>query len=271
MPLPRPLNFLLLCLGLLVLQQALSAAVAREVWHDLSPMMRMFFAAALLAGIVHALVLLAQLPGALRWRPRGIKRPSVEMLLERRRIGRELHDRVGAQLVNALALNDASDARQSEQRAILEHGLLELRFIVDNMDDANHTLADHFSQLRSRVQPALHRQGIALDWEDSSDHLPGAPHSPLLVLIAQEALSNVIQHSQATRVSVSVTRATNPLSWRMEIADNGKGMPRANGHAIGGAGLKGIYQRVLEAGGQVELLRPPEGGTCLRVTLPDMQ
>lgn len=266
---PRPLNFLLICLGLLQLQLALSLLLAVKVWHHLGTTEKTLLGIALFAGIVHSFVLLIQLPQALRWRPRRSKRLSLEVLRERRRIARELHDRVGPQLVSALALIDPLDDGQAAQRAVLEHGLLELRLLVDNMEEAPGTLVEQLAKVRHRMQPVLQRQGIVLDWNTSAANSLSAPRNPMLALIAQEALSNVLQHANATRVRVLVSRSTRPAGWTMEIVDNGDGLPQGNGQAADGSGLKGMRERVLAAGGQVHLLRPADGGTCVRVSVPD--
>ena len=263
----RPVNFLFLCLGLLLLQQVLCIIGIAQVWQELGNTQRLVFGAALLVGVGHSVLLLVQLPRALRWRPRRGQRVHPEMLRERRRIARELHDRVGAQLVNALALVNPADANHSAQRAILEHGLLELRLLVDGMDDPEGTLADHLSQLRYRVQPVLEHHGISLEWDAYAASLPGAPDSVLLARVAQEALSNVVQHAQANHVKVSVTRTEVPGSWHIEISDNGRGMPQAQGR--GGNGLKGMQERLQQAGGQLQISHPVLGGTCVSATVPD--
>lgn len=269
MSLPRPINFLLFCLTLLVLQQVLTLDVAYEVWEEMDSVERNIFRVALLVGVLHAIVLLAQMPRALLWKPRRNARPSAGVLRERRRIARELHDRVGAQLVSALALVDPEDPSRADQRAILEHGLLELRLLVDDMNDPASTLADHLAQLRRRMQPVLERRGIVLEWDAYAAHLPGAPRAPVLALVAQEALSNVIQYAHASHVKVTVTRSMSPPSWQIEVVDNGRGMSYAPEATTAGAGLRGMHERMRREGGHLEILQPPEGGTCLRATLLD--
>ncbi len=266
---PRPLNFLLLCLALLVLQQVLSMEVAYQLWRDMGPVEHNVFRAALLTGGVHGLVLLVQLPRALRWRPRRNARPSADVLRERQRIARELHDRVGPQLVSALALIDPANPGQSAQRAILEHGLLELRLLVDDIDDPASTLADHLAHLRRRIQPVMNRCGIALEWDAYAAHLPGAPRTSLLALVAQEALSNVIQHAHATRVKVCLTRSMSPPSWQIEVVDDGQGTSGIGSSDSAGAGLIGMRERIRQTGGRFELLQPALGGTCVRASVPD--
>jgi signal transduction histidine kinase len=267
--LPRPLNFLLLCLGLLLLQQALSSFVAWTLWSRAGPLMHGTWVLVLSTGTVHLVLLLVQLPRAMRWRQRRSVRPSTELRQERQRIARDLHDRVGSQLVNALALFDPAKETDALQRAALEHALLELRLLVDAMGDPDRTLVDQLAQLRYRLQPVLARQGIAIEWEVGAASLPDAPRDPLLAVIAQEALSNVIQHAQATRVRVSLNRLPGSNTWQFEVCDNGRGLPQASADNApqGGFGMSSMRERVRQAGGELQFLPSALGGTCLRVVL----
>lgn len=272
MSLPRPVNFLLLCFGLLFVQQALSTYVTWQLWSPGGRIVHGTMVVALATGGVHALLLFAQLPRALRWRPRRTPRPSAEVTLERQRIARELHDRVGSQLVGALALFGSSQPTAALQREALEHALLELRLLVDTMNDADHTLVDRLAQLRHRLQPVFESQGITSEWDLSAIYLPGAPREPLLAVIAQEALSNVIQHARATRVAVSLQCLPERGIWLFEIRDNGRGLSESAAAVpaarAGGFGLHSMRERARQIGGELHVHSLPLGGTCLEVHLP---
>ena len=265
---PRLIKFLLLCLALLLLEQVFSVYGVWQILAELKLVAGVALTVAVVAGLAHGLLLLAQLTRTLRRLKSSHGRPSAAVLRERRRIARDLHDLVGAPLVSALAMLDPADTRYTAQRAAMEHGLLELRHLVDTMDEEGRTLIAHLAQLRSRVEPALERMGAVLEWDVYAASLPEAPKAPLLALIAQEALSNVIQHSHATHVKVSFARLPDGANWQLEVADNGQGMVRDECDAAAAFGLRGMLERVQAVGGCLEVLQPEQGGTCVRATVP---
>lgn len=103
----RPALFAKVCSALWLLQMGLMGAMAAR-WWGLWTLTRVQLAwcGAALAGatLVLGALLLAQLPRAARWRPRLTPRASAELQAERKRIARDLHDKLGSQLINALAL-----------------------------------------------------------------------------------------------------------------------------------------------------------------------
>ena len=247
-------------------------------------------------------LLLLQLPRALRWRPRLNARPSPEVQHERERIGRDLHDQVGSQLVTAMALLDARDMAHRPALAALEQCMLDVRLLVDSMDGYDDTLADRLARLRHRIQPVLDRRGMQLEWDVHAWPHVGMPvgGSALeLTNIVKEAISNVLQHSDATRLTVSLLHETLPApghaggAWHLRIHDNGRGLAdaaaaadavnAANGviaaaavttvplHAlIKGQGIAGMDRRARSAGGTLALEAGEGGrGLCVHVTVPD--
>lgn len=249
-------------------------------------------------------LLVLQLPRALRWRPRLSARPSPEVQHERERIGRNLHDQVGLQLVTAMALLDANDPAQKPALAALEQCMLDVRLLVDSMDGHDDTLVDRLARLRHRVQPVLDRRGMHLEWDVQAWPDAGMPvgGSALeLTYIAREAISNALQHSGATRLRVSL-RHDSPTgpdgsegAWVLRISDNGKGLaqlpdataplaragglaphlsdePPASPGRFSGQGIAGMDRRARTAGARLTL-EPGEGGQglCVCVTVPDPQ
>jgi len=80
----------------------------------------------------------------------------------------------------------------------------------------------------------------------------------------QEALTNCVRHSRATRVAVSVSRLVDSLN--VTITDDGVGFdPAQRG---GGLGLRGIEERVRELHGVLKIRSAPGAGTTLTMTVP---
>jgi PAS domain S-box-containing protein len=83
----------------------------------------------------------------------------------------------------------------------------------------------------------------------------------IIVMIVQEALTNVQLHAHATRCSVTVTVDGDLVS--IDVTDNGVGVSSPYGF-----GLRLMQERVRRFGGVLELIPGPNGGTSLVVQLP---
>jgi two-component system sensor histidine kinase UhpB len=91
-----------------------------------------------------------------------------------------------------------------------------------------------------------------------------------LFRIAQEAVSNVLRHANASKVSIRLWLADQQI-W-LEVKDNGRGFDIEK--TVGGAvyrkqlGLLGIQERVSLVGGKMEVESAQGSGTCVRVRVP---
>jgi len=220
------------------------------------------------------LLIVVQVPRALQWRPRRNPRPSAELQAERQRIARELHDNVGSQLVSTMGLLEPKLPAHAQALRALEQCLLDLRLVVDSMDSATDSLEDRLARLRHRIQPVLDRRGIQMAWNVHTAEgveTPCAERAQHMVSIVQESLSNMLQHAQATQVKVSLDHDEQQGAWCLEVSDNGRGLPEESSALRAGPsgfGLEGMRNRALQMGGALELSRPEEGGTCIRVVVP---
>jgi signal transduction histidine kinase len=88
--------------------------------------------------------------------------------------------------------------------------------------------------------------------------------------IAQEALTNVVRHAQATTVWVQIE--TNDTFVQLLIRDDGCGFPVRDIIGRTGSnvslGLEGMRERASAIGGQVHIVSDPGQGTAVRVTFP---
>ena len=87
--------------------------------------------------------------------------------------------------------------------------------------------------------------------------------SELFGWIVREAVTNVVRHSAAAECTVTVGATS------VEVLDDGIGLadPDPDPNAGGGRGLRGLQNRVEEAGGSLLLGRGRTGGLRLRVDL----
>jgi len=104
-------------------------------------------------------------------------------------------------------------------------------------------------------------------------HIPRLPESlpphieQGIYRISQEALENVIKHSDATETTLSITIDSQTLI--LEIRDNGTGF-RLNNHELNDhMGLTGMYERAAVLGGLLDVSSEPEQGTRIRLEIPD--
>jgi len=97
----------------------------------------------------------------------------------------------------------------------------------------------------------------------------GGLRDQLIVSLAQELLSNVTQHAQATHVTVTLRRTAKGIVF--EVADDGLGMnPARPREALerGHVGLASIAMRVESLGGSFQLTSSPGEGTRVRSVIP---
>ena len=126
------------------------------------------------------------------------------------------------------------------------------------------------SALRWYLEGVTKRSGIETTLEVRPTPFPRlAPQVETAVFrIVQEALTNVYRHSQATQSSVTLARSARGI--KLEIRDNGKGLPegaiRFRPGSIG-VGIGGMRQRVEEFGGELRL-SAANPGTLVEVNIP---
>jgi signal transduction histidine kinase len=78
---------------------------------------------------------------------------------------------------------------------------------------------------------------------------------------AQEALTNVSKHAQATQVSIDLSMAGGVLS--LEISDNGRGLSPDDLAKARSFGIRGLHERARTVGGWVDLSSGTTGTTMI--------
>jgi two-component system, NarL family, sensor histidine kinase NreB len=82
--------------------------------------------------------------------------------------------------------------------------------------------------------------------------------------IIQEAVTNALKHSGATRIQVRISRSKGKL--KISVEDNGKGLAPVQGRA--GLGLVTMQERAKLLGGRFEIASKPKQGTAVRLEVP---
>jgi signal transduction histidine kinase len=200
--------------------------------------------------------LLASREGLLVSRARLIEATDAE----RRRIARDLHDGLQTRLV-LLAMEAGSAAPEDETAAELGRGLqeaiVELRQLVDGVVPASLTERGLYAaavELTDRMP-----MPVELDFEPLPAELPIGVETAGYFVVS-EAFSNVVKHSRAEELRLSITRPDGSL--RIEVVDDGVG-----GAHLGG-GLRGLADRVDALSGRLVVESPPGGGTRILAEVP---
>jgi signal transduction histidine kinase len=204
---------------------------------------------------------------------------------ERTRWAREIHDEA-IQGIGALRLKLASARDMDEPQT--------LRDAVDAVLEGLGTEIDGLRHLITELRPAalddlgleaalqaLARRAQAIDGLEVKTEIElGEGHGGRLdaelestiYRIAQEALTNVSRHAEASRAVVSVSEREGIV--HVSVTDDGKGLPDASrlgprGDGLeGGFGTSGMRERAELVGGELELLPAPVKGTTVRLTVP---
>ncbi len=193
---------------------------------------------------------------------------SIEM--ERTAIAREIHDDVGGSLT-ALKFDLAWMARHTESA--------EVQARVQGALDTVTAAIEASQRIMHNLRPAILEQGLlaALQWMAAnferrtgtvctlrapSHAAPLGPGVPLVAYrTAQEALTNVAKHAQASRVSIDLSMAGGVLS--LEISDNGCGLTSDDLAKARSFGIRGLHERARTVGGWVDLSSSPAGTTLI--------
>ena len=190
---------------------------------------------------------------------------------ERHRIAQDLHDGVGSQIVNILSSLDSHSPEQLAVALALEQCLADLKMTVDAIDGANDNALEALGRLRYRVQHSLDKLGIRMLWKveicGELEAVRGEQAQQVL-RIAQECLTNVMRHANASTVGVVFRFVPETNSLVLEVRDNGQGIVRNRARRSAGKGLEGMRRRAQTVGGELLISSKTGAGTRVRFTLP---
>ena len=115
------------------------------------------------------------------------------------------------------------------------------------------------------------RTSVACTFRTSHETMQLPSGVPLVAYrTAQEALTNITKHANASRVSIDLSLAGGVLS--LEISDNGVGLRGADLAKARSFGIRGLHERASTVGGWVDLSSSSQGTTLiLSVPLADAQ
>ena len=198
---------------------------------------------------------------------------------EQRRIGRDLHDDLGQRLVGisymchllASTLDSQPSPEAAQARKIAEalnHALALTRSLARGLHPVAiksggllAALADLAERTADIFQIRCDFAGPAVD-----AYLPEAKATHIY-RIAQEAVTNAVNHGKATRIRITLDRQAGQTS--LAVADNGCGMPAKTSSRRRGMGLRIMQYRAGVIEGTLKISSPVGGGTVVTCTVPD--
>jgi signal transduction histidine kinase len=200
---------------------------------------------------------------------------------ERKQISRELHDEVVQNLISINVQLAALGKGATIGHLGMKAEIARTQRLVETSVNAVHRFA---RELRPAVLddlgliPALHafnknlaarkKLRIHLTAFGGVEGLTSEKRTALY-RVAQEALTNVVRHAQATDVRMTI--AEMPGGIRMEVSDNGKSFAvqqAFSGRSPNRLGLIGMRERMEMVGGTLAILSAPVRGTTIRAEVP---
>ena len=196
---------------------------------------------------------------------------------ERKRIASDLHDGVGqtmsAAKINLAALyGDISFSTEEQRNAyekvvtLVDESCKEVRTVSHNMmpnvllkSGLANAIRTFVSQIDGRIiKVNFYSEGLNEKMESNTE--------VVLYRVIQECVNNVIKHSGANHLDISLIKDEEGISATVE--DNGKGFDTSKQETFEGIGLKNIISRIAYLKGTVEWESSPGKGTAVIIHIP---
>lgn len=200
---------------------------------------------------------------------------------ERNRLARDIHDSLGhyltvinVQLEKAMAFRhkkpDEADRAVSDAKRLASEALQDVRHSVGALRGSPEKFTFH-TALNELVQNMQHHSFTLHFTLNGSEE--GFSNQALIALYraAQEGLTNIQKHAEASRVRL--TLSFDSTQAQLVLSDNGRGFEAGTLQNLpaereGGYGLPGVQERLALVGGWLELESRPGEGTSLLITVP---
>lgn len=196
---------------------------------------------------------------------------------ERKRIAADLHDGVGqlmsAAKINLVVMQDELPFENEDQKlayskaiALVDESCNEVRTVSHNMmpnvllkSGLVNAIRAFVGQINEKILKInLYTDGLNEGIESNTE--------TVLYRVVQECVNNVIKHSGANRLDISIIKDVEGISATIE--DNGKGFDTSIRTDFEGIGLKNIRSRISYLKGTVEWDSAPGKGTVVTIFVP---
>jgi PAS domain S-box-containing protein len=196
---------------------------------------------------------------------------------ERRAIAQELHDELGQCVTAIRSIAEFVGQRSGDSMPDIHEAAQNIKGIAGRLYDDMHAIVRRLRPTRlealgladalRETVAAWAARHPAIEWTleidgDLADLGEAANMS--IYRLAQEALTNVVRHADASRTVVTLARDDDSVV--LSIRDNGHG--NVMGVHDGGFGLAGMRERMRALGGSLDIVGKPEIGTEVRAVVP---
>ena len=196
---------------------------------------------------------------------------------ERQRIGLDLHDGVG-QMMSAAKINLSTflsdiEVPNEEERlrvdnimSLIDESCKEVRAVSHSMMPnalLKAGLASAVREFLNRIDSKVLEVNL---YTEGLDERLDTTIETVLYRVIQECVNNVIKHSGASRLDISIIKDEDGLSATIE--DNGKGFDTSDTSIRNGIGLKNIETRINYLKGEVNIDSSPGHGTVTVINIP---
>ncbi|WP_200960516.1 sensor histidine kinase [Oerskovia sp. Root22] len=193
---------------------------------------------------------------------------------ERQRLAGEIHDTLAQGLAGIITQLQAAERSAGARGEKDEHVERALRLARSSLTEARRSVqalaprelgrAHLPDALRTLTERWSQDQGISAQVEVTGTREPLSPAIEVsLFRVAQESLTNVAKHAEASRVGVTLSY-TGP-EVLLDVRDDGRGFARGSG---AGFGLTSMRQRIRGVGGHIEVQSTPGEGTSVSARVP---
>ncbi|HEY1151906.1 MAG TPA: PAS domain S-box protein [Pseudoduganella sp.] len=196
---------------------------------------------------------------------------------ERTRIAQEIHDELGGLLTGIKAYINVAIERAGDQpdsllrdvQGLAQDAIETVRRVITDLRPSVLDQLGVWAALEWYVEQVQQRTGLHCTCEISPQAAElelDAERSTMLFRVAQEALTNVVRHADASEVRLSATRDKDAVL--LTIADNGKGIDKGHLLTKESFGIMGMHERTRGFGGVLTISGTPGKGTVLQLRLP---
>ncbi len=203
---------------------------------------------------------------------------QIAVMQERNHLARDLHDsvtqslygvslyaEVAAQLLKSGELEKAGVNLQELKRMSLD-ALAEMRLLIYELRPSVFEAEGLVAAIQARLDSVEGRVGLETNFVIEGDISLPPKIEEGLYRIVQEALNNVLKHSHARTVTVSLTQQEHLVC--LEVADDGVGFDPAQACEAGCMGLLGMKERAQELGAEFEIISRSGSGAKVIVRRP---
>lgn len=192
-------------------------------------------------------------------------------------LARELHDELGSILTASRMEASMLLRRARKQNSpdveslgrvcdILEQGVQIKRRVIEGLVPTVLTHLGLLPALEALAEETRASAPFAVELELPGELELDRERAIAIYRVAQEALTNIRKHAQATTVTIRLTEEGRTV--RLDIRDDGVGLPEGARGKTGSHGLLGMKYRADALGGRFAIGAAPGGGTLLEFEVP---